>query len=96
MKKLTVFSVIVLAILAFSQASFAASYGKNAGQSYMVVVGTIVKIDKTKHFLVIKDKDDGSTYGISASASDIESLNQGDAVTATVPQPGNLAFKVTR
>ena len=96
MKKFTFFSIIALTILALTPMSFAASYGKSMGSSYMVIEGTIVSIDKAKHLFTIKDKDDGRTYGLSAFESDIASLNQGDNVKVTVPSPGQLVSKIRK
>lgn len=96
MKKFTFFTIITLAILTFSQVSFAASYNKSAGASYMVIEGEIVKVNKSKGLFVIKDKDDGRTYGLSAFRSEIASLNEGDHVTVTVPHPGNLVSKIKK
>lgn len=96
MKKFTFLSIITLAILTFSQASFAASFNKSAGASYMVIEGTIVKVDQSKSRFVIKDKDDGKTYGLSAFKSQLGSLNEGDHAKVTVPRPGNLATRITK
>ena len=96
MKKFTICSGIALAILAFSQLSFAYTYNKSVSGNYVVIEGSIVSVDKTKHLFVIKDKDDGKTYGLSAFASQIASLNQGDNVKVTVPYPGNLVSRITK
>ena len=96
MKNYIMIPLIALFLLGISSSGFAASYGKSAGASYMVVEGTITSIDKAKNLFVIKDKDDGKAYGLSALASQTASLNQGDHVKVTVPLPGSLASKVTK
>ena len=96
MKKGIIVAVIVVSLFSISSLSFAASYGKSIGSSYMVVEGTIVSIDKAKHTIVIKDKDDGKTYGFSVGTSNIASLNQGDSVRVTVPLPGSMVSKIRK
>lgn len=95
MKK-SIITVIVLSILSIAPLSFAANYGKSMGASYMVVEGTIVSIDKAKNVFVVKDKDDGKTYGLLAWVVDISSFNQGDHVKVTVPLPGGIVSAITR
>ena len=96
MKNYLITAIITLSLLGVSSSGFAASYGKSGGASYLVIEGTIVSIDKTKNLFVIKDKDDGRTYGLSAFTSQIASLNQGDHVKVTVPLPGSLVSRITR
>ena len=95
MKKLTILQIVVLTILTFSQMSWAASYQKFLGASNMVISGTVVAVDPSKNLFVLKDKDDGRTYGL-ITFSDLSSLSTGSYVQATVPHPGNLASKITR
>ena len=94
MKKFTIFSILVLTILTLPLTAFAASFNKSAGASYMVIEGTIVSIDKANNRFLIKDNDDGKTYGLSTWS--VQSLNQGDHVKVTVPYPGNLVSKITK
>ena len=96
MKKSILGVMIALFLVSISSLSFAASYGKSAGASYMIVEGTIVSIDKAKHLFAIKDKDDGTIYGLSAWPSDMDSLNQGDNVKVTVPLPGSLVSRISK
>ena len=95
MKK-TIITLIVLSVLSITPLSFAASYGKSMGASYMVVEGTIVAIDKAKNLFVIKDKDDGKAYGLGAGDSQIASLDQGDNVKVMVPLPGGVASRISK
>ena len=93
MKNSIITAIITLSLLGVSSSSFAASYGKSLGAGYMVVEGTIVEINKAKNLFVIKDPDDGKTYGL--STSNIAALNQGDHVKVTVPLPGSLVSKIS-
>ena len=96
MKNKIIVAVLALTIFGIAPMSFAATYGKSAGASYMVVEGTIVSIDKAKKLFAIKDRDDRKVYGLLAWVVDISSLNQGDNVKVTVPLPGGLVSKITR
>lgn len=95
MKKILIIAGSIFTVLTFINTGFAASYGKSLGQSYMVIVGTIEAIDQAKHLFVIKDKDDGRSYGLSAWPSDMASLSQGNYVKVTVPLPGQLVSKIS-
>ena len=96
MKKGIIITSVVLSLFIISLPSFAATYGKSVGTNYMVIEGTIVSIDKAKSIFVIKDKDDGKAYGLSAWGSDIANLSQGDSVRVTVPLPGHMASKIKK
>ena len=96
MKNIIIAGIISVSLLSIFSSSFAASYGKSAGASCMVIEGTIVAVDKTKNLFVIKDKDDGKTYGLGAFASQIASLHEGENVKVTVPVPGSLVSKITK
>ena len=96
MKK-TIITLMALFMFTITPLSFAASYGRSMGASYMVINGDIRAVDKAKNLFVIKDRDDdGKTYGLSAFPSQIASLNQGDHALVTVPLPGGLASKITK
>ena len=96
MKNKIIISGLALVMLGIAPMGFAASFGKSGGQPYMVVEGTVVSVNKAKNIFAIKDRDDGKTYGLSAFASDIASLNQGGNARVTVPLPGSLASKISQ
>ena len=94
MKKPISAIIIALSLFSISSLSFAASYGKSLGVTYMVVNGSIVSVDKVNNLFAIKDGEDGKIYGL--KTFDIASLNKEDHVKVTVPLPGNWASKITK
>ncbi|MCR4337290.1 MAG: hypothetical protein NUV91_05745 [Candidatus Omnitrophica bacterium] len=96
MKKILIVAGVILTTLTLVNTSFAAAFGKTGGQSYRVIEGAVVKVDQTNHRFAIKDKDDGTTYGLSGLASDLTSVNEGDRAVVKTEKPGSSAFQILR
>ncbi len=95
MKKAIITAVIAVSMLGLTASSFAATYTKIAGASYVVVDGQVVSVNP-KGWFVIQDKDGGAQRTVYAFAKDLDSLSAGDHVRVTLPQPGSLASKIQK